>query len=119
MGTPVESITLQAIEKVSDLGDLTGGHAVAKERLHEAPRWTPVLRAAAKLPKGYIELGELARVHRGAVTGANNVWVARRGDLTLPDSVLQASITRARELFTAGAALEDASSLKVVSNLLS
>ena len=117
VGTPVESITLQAIEKVSDLGDLTGGHAVAKERLHEAPRWTPLLRAAAKLPKGYIELGELARVHRGAVTGANNVWVARRGDLTLPDSVLQASITRARELFAAGAALEDASSLKVVIDL--
>lgn len=117
VGAPVESITLQAAEKLSDLGDLTSGHSVAKERLDEASRWTPLLRVAPKLSEGYIELGELARVHRGTVTGANSVWVARRDEATLPDSVLQASVTRALELFAAGAAIEDASSLKVVIDL--
>lgn len=117
VGTPVESIILQSAENLGDLGELTGGHAVTKERLDEAPRWTPLLRVAPKLPEGYIELGELARVHRGSVTGANSVWVAHRDELPLPGSVLQASVTRARELFAAGVALKDASSLKVVIDL--
>lgn len=117
VGSPVESIKLQAAESVTALGDLTAGHAVSRERLDEAPRWTPLLRVAPKLPEGYIELGELARVHRGTVTGANGVWVARRDELALPESVLQASVTRASELFAAGAALKDTSSLKVVIDL--
>lgn len=117
VGTPVESIKLQSAKTLDELGDLTGGIAVAKERLIEAPRWTPLLRASHKLPEGYVELGELARVHRGTVTGANSVWVTHRGATKLPDSVLRPSVTKARELFAAGIALEDASALRVVIDL--
>ena len=32
-------------------------------------------QAPGRLPEGHVELGELCRVHRGQVTGANAVWV--------------------------------------------
>ena len=117
VGSPVESIKLQSAKTLDELGDLSSGHAVAKERLVEAPRWTPLLRVTPKLPDGYIELGELARVHRGTVTGANAIWVARREATKLPDSVLSPSITKARELFAAGSTLKDPSDLRVVIDL--
>lgn len=117
VGRQVESIKLQQVNTLQALGDLTSGHPVARERLIEAPRWTPLLRATPKLPEGYVELGELARVHRGTVTGANRVWVQHRADTKLPDAVLRPTITRAKELFAAGTALEDTTSLRVVIDL--
>jgi len=117
IGSKRESIRIQSVKELDKLGDLAGGDALAVQRLREAPRWTPLLRVGHKLPEGYVELGELARVHRGTVTGANRVWVTRRGETKLPDSVLKASITKAKELFAAGSALEDASDLRVVIDL--
>lgn len=88
-----------------------------RERLAEARRWTPLLRAARKIPGGYIELGEVCRVHRGAVTGANRVWVVDPIDSDLPDRVLLKAVTRARELFAAGDALSDHDKLRAVVSL--
>jgi hypothetical protein len=67
-----------------------------------------------KPPEGYVELGELCRVHRGQVTGANNIWIAGPHSEGLPSSVLFRSITRAREVFDSHGILEDASRLKCV-----
>ena len=117
VGKPVESIRLGGVKTLAELGNLTDGHPVARDRLVEAHRWTPLLRVTPKLPDGYIELGELARVHRGTVTGANSVWVKRRSETKLPESVLRASVTKARELFAAGSQLDDSSSLRVVIDL--
>jgi hypothetical protein len=117
VGGEVESIRLQSAKTLAELGNLTSGHPVPRQRLAEAQRWTPLLRLAPTLPEGFVELGELARVHRGAVTGANDVWVTHRTATRLPDSVLHPSITRARELFAAGSSLEDLSDLRVVIDL--
>ncbi|MCY4194262.1 MAG: class I SAM-dependent methyltransferase, partial [bacterium] len=51
------------------------------------------------VPEGYIPLGELCRVHRGAVTGANATWITKTSDPTLPTRALFPSVTKARELF--------------------
>ncbi|SEC38673.1 Methyltransferase domain-containing protein [Nocardioides exalbidus] len=117
VGKPVESIRMHPVKSLDDLGKLSGGQEVARQRLVEAPRWSPLLRTAAKLPDGYVELGELARVHRGTVTGANRVWVQHRGAVDLPHSVLMSSVTKARELFEAGDSLTDDSALRVVIDL--
>ncbi|WP_411097599.1 N-6 DNA methylase [Streptomyces sp. 020-2-3H-GM] len=117
LGEKPESITVRRVEAVGDLGRLDLGHAVSRQRLAEASRWSVLTRVTPKLPEGYIELGELCRVHRGAVTGANKVWVHREGDIDLPDSVLFATVTKARELFGAGARLAAADSLRRVIDL--
>jgi adenine-specific DNA-methyltransferase len=114
IGTQADSIRIQDVESLPQLKDLAStGRPVARERLTEEPRWSGLLRSGAKTPDGYIELGELCRVHRGAVTGANATWVLRhRADL--PDSVLFPSVTKARELFAAGSVLDDPSRLRLV-----
>jgi len=38
------------------------------------PRWSIIVRPNAPNTDGVIELGELFRVHRGQVTGANGIW---------------------------------------------
>lgn len=117
VGAPVSSITLRASDSLSELGELAEGRAVARDRLLEAPRWTPLLRATPRLPEGYVELGELCRVHRGTVTGANKVWVTSRSSTALPPGVLRPSVTRAKELFDVGDVLSDSSTLRVVIDL--
>jgi SAM-dependent methyltransferase len=83
--------------------DGRGGREVKRGALEEAPRWTPFTRAARAKRDGFVELGELCRVHRGQVTGANRVWIAGEHSEGLPDDVLFACVTKARELFEARA----------------
>lgn len=117
LGTAPNSILVRRVNEVSALGRLSEGHSVSRQRLAETNRWSVLTRTTPRLPDGYIELGELCRVHRGAVTGANKVWVQRSGDIDLPDRVLFASVTKARELFGAGERLEQAGGLKCVVDL--
>jgi len=72
-----------------------------RERLECAPRWTPLTRAPIDKAEGFVELGELCRVHRGQVMGANRVRIAGLHSADLPESVLFHSVTKARELFAA------------------
>lgn len=69
------------------------------------------------LPAGYVELGELCRVHRGQVTGANAVWVTARAHALIPARFQFAAVTRARELFAAGAVLAPGAALRLVIDL--
>ena len=61
-----------------------------------------------------MELGELCRVHRGQVTGANQIWIAGDHSRGLPDSVLYPSVTRAREVIAARGVLRDPVRLRLV-----
>jgi adenine-specific DNA-methyltransferase len=117
IGARPSSLRLRSVKKVSNLGHLSGGQRVSRDRLAEAKRWSPLLRTARKIPDGYIELGELCRVHRGAVTGANRIWVIDPDRSDLPTSVLFHSVTRARELFAAGEELSSPDRLRAVVNL--
>ncbi|MEE9964711.1 MAG: methyltransferase [Propionicimonas sp.] len=117
VGDAPETVRMQQVTEVGELGRLAGGHEISRARLAEANRWSTFIRVTPKLPEGYIELGELVRVHRGAVTGANKVWVTQADVVDLPEQVLYRSVTRARELFAAGDRLSDANTLKVVIDL--
>ena len=117
VGRRPESIRMQDVQSLDQLKDLSAaGTPVSRARLSEAPRWSGLLHAPAKLPEGFIELGELCRVHRGAVTGANSVWIMR-GATELPGSVLFPSVTKARELFSAGSVLAHNKDLRLVVDL--
>lgn len=116
-GTKPRSIRLRRVESLDTLSDLADGRLVRRERLEAATRWTSLTRVRRKLPEGFVELGELCRVHRGQVTGANKVWIAGQHSVGLPASVLFPSVTRARELFGAHGVLADASPLRRVIDL--
>jgi adenine-specific DNA-methyltransferase len=117
LGARPKSIRLRRVDTLNELGNLTDGRPVTRQRLEKATRWTPLTRRQRKTPEGFVELGELCRVHRGQVTGANKVWIAGPHSAGLPRSVLYASVTRARELFNADGLLANASSLRRVIDL--
>lgn len=117
VGSQPKSLRLRRVKSVDQLGALDQGQPVRRERLLEAQRWTPLTRATRRMPDGYVELGELCRVHRGAVTGANATWIVPPSFIELPDHVLYPSITRARELFEANDILDAVTHLRRVVDL--
>jgi methylase of polypeptide subunit release factors len=117
VGTPAKSVHLRRVKKAEDLHHLEGGKPISRARLIEARRWSPLTRTASKVPEGYVQLGELCRVHRGSVTGSNQVWVTRADETDLPAAVLKPAVTRARELFVAETVLADATALRRVIDL--
>jgi hypothetical protein len=117
LGSRAPALRLRQVDSLAALGALGRGRAISRERLERAPRWTPLLRRARKRPEGCVELGELCRVHRGQATGANRVWIAGPHSVGLPACVLFPAVTRAHELFAAGAMLADAAPLRAVIDL--
>ena len=118
IGNKPTSIRLGRVRDVEELTEsLAKGALVRRERLAAERRWTPLLKNAKQTPEGYVELGELCRVHRGAVTGLNRVWIAGPESVGLPERVLYPSVTKARELFKAGTVLENGAVLKRVIDL--
>jgi len=117
VGSRPKSVFLSRVESLDDVGKKNSGGDVRRERLEEECRWTHLTRTVKRTPAGYVELGELCRVHRGQVTGANKVWIAGPHSEGLPEWVLLPSITKARELFDVGKILSDVSLLKRVIDL--
>ncbi len=125
VGSRSTSIRMRRVPDVAHLTPLDGGAAVSRASLETAARWSPLTRAAratsaAQAPSrsaDVVELGELCRVHRGQVTGANAVWIAGEDGAELPPRLLFPSVTRARELFAAGPALVDGTHLRRVVDL--
>lgn len=117
IGETPSTMRIRRVESLSDLGRLAGGRSVSRQRLAGTTRWSVLTRETPRLREGYVELGELCRVHRGTVTGANAVWVRRDASPDLPERVLFPSITKARELFGAGARLGSLEALRRVVDL--
>ena len=92
-------------------------HEIPRERLEVESRWSRLSKPVQRTSSDHVELGEICRVHRGQVTGANKVWIAGDHAEDLPTCVLFPTITKARELFQAGRVLNDARSLRRVIDL--
>lgn len=136
-GTTPEAIRMRRVAGPAELGALAGGTPVAVPVLRATSRWGPLLRAArpeaakpgaarpgstsprrpGRLREGHIELGELCRVHRGQVTGANAVWVTAGPHPLVPARFLIPAVTRARELIAAGPVLATGVPLRQVISL--
>jgi len=109
-------VRVRSIKHMEHLSDLTQGTDMPRATLAASPRWSLMLRSSKSLTHAAagIELGELFRVHRGQVTGANRIWIAGPHAAHLPDCVLWPAVTKARELFEAGAYLRSAAGLRRV-----
>ncbi|HSG41286.1 MAG TPA: class I SAM-dependent methyltransferase [Thermoanaerobaculia bacterium] len=109
-----KKIRFRRIAALSELANPDQGRNVRRERLEAEPRWSHLSRGEGGMPEDHVELGELFRVHRGQVTGANKIWIEGKHSRDLPLSVLFPSVTRARELLQAGLVLEDPTTLRRV-----
>lgn len=115
VGARPRRIAMRRVDSLAALC-LDAKRRVDREQLEATARWTPLTRAARAIPRGFVELGELCRVRRGQVTGANAFWIHDHAR-DLPDEVLFPTVTRARELFAAGTALRDVAGLRRVIDL--
>ena len=120
VGSTAGGARVRRVGSLARLAPLAGGRLIARARLASEPRWSALVEGA---PPGRrqaagaetVELGELCRVHRGQVTGANRIWIAGEGTPPLPPALLVPSVTRARELIAAGRELcADAALRRVV-----
>lgn len=117
IGARPKSIHVRRVDEIAQLQTTKGGRLLHRARFETETRWSRLTRRSKAVPVGFIELGELCRVHRGQVTGANRVWIAGKHSRGLPPAVLFRSVTRARELFQADGVLGDCSTLKQVIDL--
>jgi hypothetical protein len=102
------------VDALSRLNDWNDGTDIPREQLPAASRWSPAVNPFAPDSGGEIELGELFRVHRGQVTGANAIWIAGEHADGLPERIKLPAVTKAKELFQAGAQLRSAGALRRV-----
>jgi SAM-dependent methyltransferase len=110
-------MVMRSVDSLGRLENLAGGTPVPWPALEKANRWTTILKPTAAPPDGYIELGEICRVHRGQVTGGNDTWIAGAYPGELPEAFLFPAVTKARELLAAGAVLASADRLRRVIDL--
>ena len=117
VGETTEPVRVRAVNELERLNGLTKGTDISRDRLHAAARWSIIVRPSEPGTVGDIELGELFRVHRGQVTGANDIWIAGEHAKGLPDRVKLAAVTKAKDLIQAGAHLHSAEVLRRVIDL--
>jgi hypothetical protein len=110
-GSPPEGMRIRLAESADDLAELGRGQFVHRTALERSPRWSAFLygRGPVAPPEGLVPLGSVARVHRGVVTGANDLFVltreqARRHGI---ERWCRPAITSAREIFESGGVLRD------------
>ncbi len=112
-----KSIRFEDVADVDGLAKLDGGTDRLTTEAAELPRWSILVRPRPARPKGAIELGEIARVSRGQVTGGNAAWIAGPHSALVPARFLLPTITRAKELIAAGPVLNADDHLKRLVNL--
>ncbi len=110
-------VRIRRVHTIDQLGILDQGNDTTRKRFEQSRRWSTLTRPSRGKPRGYVELGELCQVHRGQVTGANQVWIAGTHSSGLPLPLLFPAITRARELFAAGHSIDCDNGLRSVIDL--
>ncbi len=118
VGRPRSEITMRSVASLDGLAPLSrGGRAVPWREISSARKWSVFVREPEQAPAGFIELGELFRVHRGQVTGANDVWIDNDAACDVPKQLKPFTVTSARELLAAGAELTSTRGLRRVIDL--
>jgi len=117
VGSRPTAIIMGSASSLDDLAPLGHGRAVARQEIAGAPKWSLLVREQQPAPAGFIELGELFRVHRGQVTGGNDVWIDNEAARDVPKRYKPATVTSARELLAAGVELASTAGLRRVIDL--
>jgi len=117
VGEENAAVRVRSVASLPELNGMSQGLDVARQRLRAARRWSSIVGPALVESLEGVELGELFRVHRGQVTGANAVWIAGEQAAALPERVKLPTVTKAKELINAGAHLRSHEGLRRVIDL--
>lgn len=117
IGETAAPVRVQALDHARDFDTPGAGFDISRDELRAHARWSVLVRRHCPVTAGTIELGELFRVHRGQVTGGNEIWVARDNAMGLPERLRLAAVTKARDLIDAGEQLACLAGLRRVIEL--
>lgn len=117
VGSRAASLRISTVERLDQLDQPSMVLQVSRERLDTATQWSEIVRPPGSIISGGIELGELFRVHRGQVTGGNQVWIAGTAAGMLPERFKVPAVTKAQDLIRAGAKLDNPTALRRVIDL--
>jgi len=99
-----DSVVAGSYASADQIGKLEFGETVPMDRLEREKRWSPVLRREKPFDEDqFVKLGDVARVHRGIVTGGNDFFVLSRHQAEGLGLLrfCRPAITRAKEIFDA------------------
>ncbi|HYN50791.1 MAG TPA: class I SAM-dependent methyltransferase [Thermoleophilaceae bacterium] len=136
-GARPDKVRLERVERAEDLDGLSGGWELDRSALTAASRWSPLFGRSSADPvpppsgqavafdlgrevsassRPPIRLGDLARVHRGQVTGANVFFsMTRREAQELGlEQWCGSAITSAEEILDSGGVVRDGPERRVV-----
>jgi SAM-dependent methyltransferase len=122
-GAHPDSLHLRQVSSVEEIPSAGVGHEVRRELLATTDRWSTLLRTARTdgkldaIPVATpIRLREIARVHRGQVTGGNSFFVMTREQARERglDRWCRPVITSAEEVLDAGGIVRDSPERKVL-----
>jgi len=117
VGSKSKKFQTRHVSQLSKINGLSTGKNFAHSAFPSSAKWSVIIRNEKSPDIGGIRIGDLFRVHRGQVTGANNIWVTANNEFRLPESTLLPTITRAKELISAGSVLGDLAALKKIISL--
>lgn len=117
VGNRPRQFAIRSVNTLSELTPLVDGKALDWSIVENTSRWSTLLSPKIDRSTDMMQLGELFRVHRGQVTGMNDVWIKNPDTTKIPDKFLFPSITRAHEIFNTSEFLESADHLRQVIDL--
>jgi hypothetical protein len=117
VGERSRAITIRTVNALAELAPLTAGRSIAWGDIASAGKWSTFTRESHPRPAGFVELGEIFRVHRGQVTGSNSIWIDNDATRDVPNRHKPLTVTGARELLLAGHALASTRGLRRVVDL--
>lgn len=105
VGNRPDQFTVREVASADELDDLDAGRRVSWEDVQRQDRWSQMVKPRGKRPEGMVALGELFRVHRGVVTGNNDVFVESPSIDRSAVPWMVPAVTRAKDLIDAGGRL--------------
>ncbi|MEG8021778.1 Eco57I restriction-modification methylase domain-containing protein [Sphingomonas aerolata] len=105
VGNRPDQFTVREVVSADELDDLDAGRAVSWDEVAKHSRWSQMVKPRGERPEGMVELGELFRVHRGGVTGNNEVFVENSDSDPSARPWMVPAVTKAKDLIEAGGRL--------------
>lgn len=118
IGYEPKRVAVHLVDTPQELANLEGGKMIAATELAARKRWSPLFREARAAHTGQL-LGDIVRVHRGFVTGANAFFLMTKDQAKARglSAWVKPAITAASEILNSGGVIRDAPQRKVLLDL--
>jgi adenine-specific DNA-methyltransferase len=119
LGRAAGDVAIHLVDRTEELTRLEGGRLVPAAEMARQPRWSDLFRATRRQAHGGRTLGDIARVHRGFVTGGNEFFVMTRAEAASRGLTnwVKPAITAASEILDSDGVIHDSPELRVVLDL--